>query len=103
MPSSSSSLPPKPSARRRKKTPTAPTAPLIRLITQEESWRAEVNESVIELLEDLLERAKAGEFTGMAVAATIKDGQTMSAFSNMANIAPLIGAIVRMQMRIADL
>ena len=75
------------------------TEPL-KVITQQESWLTQVRADVLSLLEDLLERAKAGEITGIAVAATNADGSTTQMWSSMDNTGSIIASIERVKFRL---
>lgn len=51
---------------------------------------------VVELLEDILDRARRGEITGVAVVFTEPDGSTGNAFEAEAMPLTMLGAIMRM-------
>jgi hypothetical protein len=55
----------------------------LKVVTKQESWLEYVRTDVINMLEDLLARAKTGEITGIAVAATNADGSTTQMWSPM--------------------
>lgn len=75
------------------------TEPL-KLITQEESWLTQVRCDVVELLEELLEQAKAGEVTGIAIAASHADGSTTQNWSAMDDADKIIATIERVKLRL---
>ncbi len=72
----------------------------LRLITREESWLSEVNQSVVEMIEDLLERAYAGEITGFAYAATCKDNTVCTAISKSAHQMLIVAGLERAKHRL---
>lgn len=75
------------------------TEPL-KLITQPESWRAAAAPSVIEELEDLLEKTKAGEIVGFAFAAETIDGMTITCVTKARHRGLLLGALSQVQYRL---
>jgi hypothetical protein len=52
-----------------------------------------VSASVLAYLEDLTERARAGEFSTIAVAYVYRDGSTGSGHSDAHNLAAIVGAV----------
>lgn len=69
----------------------------LRVITQAESWNAEASQATIELLEDWLRRAKAGELVAVSLAGESVEGLTMTAFSRPRRRGAMIGALAHMQ------
>ena len=58
------------------------------------------NEKAIELLEAALADARSGKLKGFAIATTLNDGCSSSAFSTGGNSILLLGAIERMRHRV---
>lgn len=56
-----------------------------------------IGESVVERLEEVLEKAYAGEISSVAIAVVYRDGSTGSAWSRMPSVSTMIGAVARMQ------
>ena len=71
----------------------------LRLITQEESWKAAVQADVVERLERWLARAKAGELTCIAIAASTVDNATLYGWSDgvPGGKALMVAGIARLQ------
>lgn len=69
---------------------------VLRVKTQEESWRETVDMEIVEMLEAQLERAKTGEFDGYAIIATHKDGSCSHRWSRGASFTRMLGAIQRL-------
>lgn len=61
---------------------------------------APISDATVPLLEDMLERAKAGQLSSVAVAVVYRDGSTGDAWSNPPSVATLIGAVTIMQTRL---
>lgn len=59
-----------------------------------------VSESVLAYLADLTERAKAGEFSTIAVAYVYRDGSTGSGHSDAHNLAAIVGAVAALQTKL---
>lgn len=59
-----------------------------------------VNDSVVSLLEQHLERAKAGETAGIAIAATTRDGYGQTCWSRCENTVLLLGTVSLLATRI---
>lgn len=57
------------------------------------------NESAIELLQEWLDAAKAGEVVAVGLAGVRYDGATRTQYSETANAGTLIGACARLQYR----
>lgn len=72
---------------------------LLRVITQTESWKQEVQADVVERLTELLEAAKAGEIQGIAYSAVTVDGMVATGFTKNAHQSAIIGGLVRVQHR----
>lgn len=72
------------------------TEPL-KLITQAESWKANTQHNTIELLEEWLTRAKAGEIVAVALAGERVDGFVLTHFTRPAHRATMIGALAHLQ------
>ena len=72
----------------------------LKLKTQEEAWRESVDTEIVGLMEEMLAQAKNGEFDGIAIAASRKDGQTFHSWSSSSDFARLAGAISRLQYRL---
>lgn len=72
----------------------------LRVVTREEEWRKDVQRSVIETIEEVLEMAKSGEIDGIAFAATLKTGDTFSNWSRRNQTPLLNGAIAILQHRL---
>lgn len=62
----------------------------LKLIPKEQ---AEANASVVERLEQALERAKAGEFSGIAIVAVHTDGTNYSTYSDQIDRLRFIGLL----------
>lgn len=75
----------------------------LKVVTQRDSWLQEVDQNVIETLESMLERARAGELTGVAICATTKDNCTVTSYSKLDRTAMMLGAVTRLQHAIANL
>ena len=69
------------------------------LITQEDSWLADVDNNIIDILTDALEKAKKGEYNGLAMVMTHKDGSTESNISSRADSVRMTGAVSRLLWR----
>lgn len=74
----------------------------LRLITQADSWKGEAQSLTIELLEDWLSRAKAGEIIAVALAGECADGLTITSFSRPRQRGTMIGALAHMQISAAS-
>lgn len=61
-----------------------------------------VGEDVVAYLEDLLCRARAGEFSSIAVAFVYRDGSTGSGNSSAPSLAALLGAVAGLQHKLAE-
>lgn len=59
-------------------------------------------EGVVEYLEVLLERARAGEISAIAAATVYRDGSTGSGYSVLPNTSTMLGAIERLKYKILD-
>lgn len=57
-------------------------------------------ENIIPRLEDLLERAKAGELSAFAAAVVYRDGCTGDAYSFLPHTAIMLGAIEKLKFKI---
>lgn len=55
---------------------------------------------IIQCLENVLEKAHAGELSSVAIASVFRDGCVASSWSSPPNASLLIGAIARMQSRL---
>lgn len=75
-------------------------AKTIKLVTEPEVWRDEVNAACIDRLEELLERAKTTGLTGYAMAWTEKSGVAATAFTISDNRYALMGAVAELQHRL---
>lgn len=69
----------------------------LKVLTQQESWLQEVDASIVQMLEDVLARAKQGEFTGMALSFTCKDGSTFGTYSKMDHQGLIIAGLERLK------
>lgn len=69
----------------------------LRLVTKTEADHDEKVASVVHQLEQWLEKAKAGEIEGIAVAALYSDGACGCGFSASASYYRLLGAITDLQ------
>lgn len=58
---------------------------------------------VIDTLERMLERARAGEISSVAIAAVYRDGATTSTWSAQPSFATLLGAVHHMAFRLSHL
>lgn len=58
-----------------------------------------IDDDIVSLLERTLERAKAGEFGGLALVAITRDGGHFSSFSGSEDRMKLIGALSFVQFR----
>jgi hypothetical protein len=59
------------------------------------------NESLVGMLEEALEQAKAGKLSSAALAKVWRDGTSGTAWSTPANISTLLGTVTRLQFRMA--
>lgn len=57
-------------------------------------------EDTVRVLEEMLERAKVGDLSSVAVATVHRDGSVGSIWSEVHNLGCMAGAIARMQYRI---
>lgn len=73
-----------------------------RVITQQEAFLKEIHGDVIELLEEQLECARKGEIEGLALATINKDGSFLTAWTKRNNSAGLLGAVAKLQVRLAQ-
>lgn len=73
-------------------------APL-RVITQTESWKAEVQQDVVERLRELLAQAEAGEIQGIAYAAVTLDNMIATGFTKNNAQSAIIGGLERVKHR----
>lgn len=64
--------------------------------------KTEINESVIEVMEKLMEEAKAGKIVAIAAAVIRPDGCMNSTFSQSDNAALLLGAIQLLSFRVLE-
>lgn len=69
---------------------------IVKLVTR----TAIKSEGCVKTLENMLERAKSGELTGVAVAGVDAEGFSYSAYEGGENIATLIGAVERLKYRL---
>jgi hypothetical protein len=65
----------------------------LRLITREDQWRSNVSASVIEVLEEMMAKAKNGEIDGVVIAATRPDGSGTYRWSKMSHATSLLGVL----------
>jgi hypothetical protein len=72
----------------------------LRVITQTESWKQEASTYAIEMLEDWLARAKAGEIVAVSLVGECADGFTITGFTVPKSRAAMLGALNYMQHRI---
>jgi hypothetical protein len=71
----------------------------LRVITQTESWKAEVRADVVETLRELLQRAEAGEIQGIAYSCATIDRGVSTGFTKSDNHNAIIGGLARVQYR----
>ena len=57
---------------------------------------------VVEKLEDVLERARLGEFSAVCIVTIDREGRTASARSSLPNISTMVGGLLRAANRIMD-
>ena len=57
-------------------------------------------ESIVTLLENLLEMARAGELSSLAVAGVYRDGCVLAEWSDVLSLPILIGAAARLEHRL---
>jgi len=69
----------------------------LKVITQEESWKQTVDESIIALLEEVLEKARAGEYQSVVIAGILRDDSTFYAISAQNNTGLTLAAVTRLQ------
>lgn len=74
------------------------TEPL-RVITQTESWKQEVQADVVERLREILKMAEAGEIQGFAYAALGIDNTVITGFTKNDGQSAIIGGLARVQHR----
>jgi hypothetical protein len=72
----------------------------LKLVTLPEVARDETTADIVETLEDWLERAKKGEFSGVGLVATRRDDAFTTRFTRHANMPELVGALATLQWRI---
>jgi len=66
-----------------------------------ETFRDEVNQAVVDILEEALDRAKRGELAGVAIASVKSDKMTASTvFAKTDSLPALIGAVAILQNRL---
>jgi hypothetical protein len=58
------------------------------------------NASVVERIEAVLEMARKGEFSSVAIATVYRDGHSGSSWSEVPSLSLLIGAVARMQAKL---
>lgn len=68
-------------------------ADVIPLFDCDTNMQPTVNETCVEMLEDILERAKAGQVIGVALGLTHYDGTSAYAIGGMVGCHSLIGAL----------
>jgi len=73
---------------------------VLKVVTKTESWKEFVDQSIIDLLEDALAKAKTGEFKGVALVAETKDEMLYSYVSATSDRTFLMGALDRVKHRI---
>ena len=71
----------------------------LRVITQTESWSAEVKADVVDELRGLLASAEAGEIQGIAYAAIGVDGCVTTGATKNVNQSSIIGGLERIKHR----
>ncbi len=71
-----------------------------RLITRDESWRQAAQPALIERLESLLARAKAGEIQSIAYACHDIDGSTTYGYTELIDTGRTLAALARVQHQI---
>ncbi len=64
---------------------------------REVSREAEVNQDVVRILENTLKLAKEGEFDGIALAASRRNGGTHTHFSRSTNMTALVAGVSALQ------
>jgi hypothetical protein len=72
----------------------------IKLVTESDVWRDEVNAACITRLEELLEKAKSTGLTGFAMAWTEKGRAASTTYTITDERYALIGAVAELQSRI---
>lgn len=78
------------------------TSPL-KLVTTEDTWRQECDNSIVELLIEALEDAKNGKFDGLTFMATCRDGSTVTGHSKLSHSALMLAAVTRLQYRLLQI
>lgn len=58
-----------------------------------QTFKSEVRQQVIDHLEAVLARAREGEVTSVAIAATLPDGRSYTGFSESEHVQVLLGAV----------
>ncbi|MFD1945058.1 hypothetical protein [Paradevosia shaoguanensis] len=71
----------------------------LRLITQTESWKQEVQVDVVTRLRELLAMAEAGELQGIAYAAATTDNMIATGFTKNNAQSAIIGGLARVTHR----
>jgi len=71
----------------------------LRLITQTESWKQEVQVDVVTRLRELLAMAEAGEIQGIAYAAATTDNMVATGFTKNNAQSAIIGGLERVKHR----
>lgn len=71
----------------------------MKVITQTESWRSEVNEDVVSTLRALLERAEAGELQGIAYSIATVDNCVVTGVTKNDAQSAIIGGLERIKFR----
>lgn len=75
------------------------TEPL-RVITKTESWKQEVNQSIIERLEYALDMAKRGELEWVAIVGGTRDDMVYHSYSSTDNRSEMLGTLERLKYNI---
>jgi len=71
----------------------------LKVITQTESWRQEVQDDVVDRLRELLAKAEAGEIQGIAYAAATIDNCISTGFTKNNAQSAIIGGLERVKHR----
>jgi len=71
----------------------------LRIITQTESWKQEVQSDVVVRIRELLAMAEAGEIQGIAYAAAGIDNTIITGFTKNNAQTAIIGGLARVQHR----
>jgi hypothetical protein len=59
-----------------------------------------ISASIVDYLENLIERARAGQFSAVAAAYVYRDGSTGSGYSDQHNLATMVGSVEALKVKL---